>query len=161
MKTETNLKFKPTEGEQKIKVKSTRFGEIEVPEENIIHMPSGIVGFPSCKNYILIPHKENSPFLWYQSAEEPALAFVVINPLIFKPDYDVPVSPPLMETLGAEKVEELELLAIVTIPKNQPRDMTANLLGPIVINSAKRLAKQIVLDPERYSTKTSILPQAE
>jgi flagellar assembly factor FliW len=159
MKTETNLKLKSVDEEQKIKLKTTRFGELEVPGGNVIHMPGGVLGFPGCKDYILVPHKENSPFLWYQSLDDPALAFVVINPLILKPDYDVPISPALMEGLGAEKVEELELLAIVTIPKDRPQEMTVNLLGPIVINSARRLAKQIVLDPERYSTKTPILPQ--
>jgi flagellar assembly factor FliW len=159
MKNETNLKLKPVDEEQKIKLKTPRFGELEVPRENVIHMPGGVLGFPSCKDYILVPHKENSPFLWYQSLDDPALVFVVINPLIFKPDYDVPISPALMESLGAEKIEELELLAIVTVPKDRPQDMTANLLGPIVIDPVKRLAKQIVLDPERYSTKTPILPQ--
>lgn len=159
MKTETNLKFKPVDEEQKTKLKTPRFGELEVSPENIIHMPGGVLGFPNCRDYILIPHKENSPFLWYQSLDDPVLAFVVINPLVFRPDYDVPISPALMEGLGAERIEELELLAIVTVPKDQPQDMTANLLGPIVINPVKRLAKQIVLDPERYSTKTPILPQ--
>ncbi len=156
---EPDMSMESVNKEAKTRLRTTRFGEIDCPQENIIHMPSGLLGFPGCTDYILLPHKKDSPFLWYQSLDDPALAFVVVNPFIFKPDYDVPISPALMEVLGAEKLENLEVLAIVTIPKDRPRDMTANLLGPIIVNPGKRLARQIVLDPERYSTKTVILPQ--
>ncbi|MFH1146315.1 MAG: flagellar assembly protein FliW [Pseudomonadota bacterium] len=155
--TETVLEAAPADNDQKIRFDTTRFGEVEVPETNVIHMPHGILGFPAAKDYVLLPHKENSPFLWYQSVSDPTLAFVLVNPFMFKPDYDVPIGPDLVESLHAESIGEITVLAIVTIPRNRPQDMTANLLGPIVINPAKRLARQIVLDPDKYSTKAPIL----
>lgn len=154
---ETVLKTEPAGDDQKLCFSTTRFGEVEVPAANVIHMSNGVLGFPAAKDYVLLPHKENSPFLWYQSVSDPTLAFVLVNPFMFKPDYDVPIGMDLVENLGAEKVEDLTVLAIVTIPRNRPQDMTANLLGPIVINPVRRLAKQIVLDPEKYSTKAPIL----
>lgn len=157
MATPNSLKIETTAQEKRIRINTSRLGEIEIPEQCIIHMPSGILGFSDVRNYVLIPHKENSPFFWYQSLEEPSLAFVVMDPFVFKPDYDVPIVPQIVANLEAEKIEELDVLVIVTIPKDRPQDMTANLLGPILINRSKKLAKQIVLDPERYGTKTLIL----
>ncbi len=158
MTSELNLKLDPECEDRTVLIKTTRFGELEVEAENIIRMLGGVLGFPDHSDYILVPHKPDSPFLWYQSVDNPALAFVVVNPFIFKPEYDVPINPALMESLGAEKAEELEILAIVTIPRNRPQDMTANLLGPIVINPVRKLARQIILDPERYGTKTMVFP---
>lgn len=160
MITPSSLEIETIGQDRKMRIITARFGDMEILSENIIHMSTGILGFPNCKQYILIPHKENSPFLWYQSVEDPSLAFVVMNPFLFNPDYDVPISPQLAASLGAKEVKELEVLAIVTIPKDRPQEMTANLLGPIIINSVKKLAKQIVLDPERYSTKTLLLPKS-
>ena len=70
-----------------MKVYTTRFGEIEIADETIIAFPNGILGFPEQTNYALINTDDNSPLKWLQSLDDPALAFVVTNPNLFKPDY--------------------------------------------------------------------------
>jgi len=68
-----------------IKVKTTRFGDIEIDEKDVITLPSGIIGFPELKQYVLLDHDQDSPFKWLQSLEDGAIAFVMINPMLLKP----------------------------------------------------------------------------
>jgi flagellar assembly factor FliW len=142
-----------------VKIETTRFGSVEVPEEKIITMPHGMLGFPQNKRFCMFQHKEGSPFYWYQSMEDPALAFVITNPLLFKPDYRVDLGA-AMHTMGWDGEPEelgLQCFVIVTIPKGQPEKITANLIGPIVLNEATRETIQIVLPNEDYSHKYPLL----
>ena len=72
-----------------MKVETTRFGTVKVPEEKVISMSHGMLGFADKKRFCIIQHKEESPLFWYQSLDDPALAFVITNPWLFKPDYEV------------------------------------------------------------------------
>ncbi|MDD3500922.1 MAG: flagellar assembly protein FliW, partial [Candidatus Cloacimonetes bacterium] len=56
--------------------------------------------------------------------------------------------------------EDALVLVIVTVPKD-PAKMTANLKGPILINTKNRLAKQLVIDNNDYSIKYRLLDEEE
>lgn len=144
-----------------MQIATTRFGALEVQEEQIIHIPNGIVGFPDDRKYILLEQKKGSPFIWLQSVANGALAFVLIDPLLFKPDYKVEIGPEDAEDLGLKNGgNEAQIMAIVNIlnrgEDGKPIAITANLLGPIVINPQKRLAKQVVLYGGQYSHRHPI-----
>ena len=109
-----------------LKVKTTRFGEIEVPENDIIHLPLGLIGFPELKKYVLLDHDKDSPFKWFQAIEDGAIAFVLIDPLLFKPDYVAEVTDNELTELDVQAEEDLVISVIVTVPSN-PQNMTANL----------------------------------
>ncbi|MHB1015835.1 MAG: flagellar assembly protein FliW, partial [Desulfurivibrionaceae bacterium] len=96
------------------------------------------------------PHGENSPFLWLQSLDDPKLAFVLIQAALLIPQYQPEISTLIRQELQAASDQALEVLLILTVPRENPEGMTANLLGPVVINSDKRLAKQVLQDPARY-----------
>ncbi|MDY6850663.1 MAG: flagellar assembly protein FliW [Thermodesulfobacteriota bacterium] len=140
-----------------MKIPTSRFGQVEIDPQAIISMPRGLIGFPEQKRYIILRHNPESPFFWFQAVDAPDLAFVIVDPLIFKPDYDVPLPKPLLADLKAVKPEDLGIYVIVTIPTGHPEKMTANLLGPLLINTASRLARQLVLDKSRYSHRFAIL----
>lgn len=144
-----------------MQIATTRFGALEIQEEQIIHMPSGIIGFPDQRKYVLLEQKKGSPFMWLQSVDNGALAFVLIDPLLFKPDYKVEIGPEDAEDLGLKNGgNEARIMAIVNIlnrgEDGKPTAITANLLGPIVINPQKRLAKQVVLYDGQYSHRHPI-----
>lgn len=144
-----------------MQIATTRFGALEIQEEQIIHMPAGIIGFPDQRKYVLLEQKKGSPFMWLQSVDNGALAFVLINPLLFKPDYKVEIGPEDAEDLGLKNGgNEAQIMAIVNIlnrgEDGKPTAITANLLGPIVINPEKRLAKQVVLYDGQYSHRHPI-----
>lgn len=142
-----------------MEINTTRFGTIEIEEEKIIKMTRGLLGFPDDRRYVLIPHKGGSPFHWLQSVDTPALAFVVASPGRFFSDYVFDISHEIEKELEIEAPEDVDCLVIITIPKENPKKLTANLLGPIVINVKKRLACQVVLDPNVYPVKCPLLPE--
>ena len=134
-------------------IQSTRFGEVEVQKEKVITFPEGILGFMDTKEYVLIDHSPGSPIQWLQAVREPELAFVVMDPLLFKPDYKVSLHPDDLSVLEVEDVKNLFILTIITIPTGHPEQMTANLKGPIVIHIKNGLAKQMVLYDAAYTTR--------
>ncbi|MHB1183662.1 MAG: flagellar assembly protein FliW [Desulfobulbia bacterium] len=143
----------PPEEHTMLTVSSSRFGEIKADPDKIITMTSPFLGFPDSKRFMLIPHGENTPFMWLQSLDDPQLAFVVIPALILVPDYNPALPAQARQELKAEEDDELNILLLLTIPHNNPQKMTANLLGPLMINPEQRLAKQIILDPNKWDPR--------
>ena len=140
-----------------MKVYTTNFGEIEVNEETIIDFPAGILGFPQYHKYALLDADENSPLKWLQSVEEPSLSFVVTDPNLFKPDYTIDAWKKDLEDIKVKNAEDVLVLVLVTVPSD-PLAMTANLKGPILINMATNLAKQLIVDNPEYDIKFRLLP---
>ena len=136
-----------------IKIHTTRFGTITIGEENIIGMPFGMLGFPDKTRFVILQHREDSPFFWYQSVDDPALAFVITNPFIFKSDYEVDVGNMAEEMSWNEEEanNNIELYVVVNIPKGAPDKATANLIGPILINNKTHQAVQMVIANSPYS----------
>ncbi len=122
-------------------------------------MPFGMLGFREEKRYVILQHREDSPFFWYQSVDDPALAFVITSPFLFKPDYSVPLEDTVEQMSWIEDKDKgtLELYVVVNIPKSSPDDMTANLIGPILINNRTRQAVQMVIMDSPYSHKFSLV----
>ena len=141
-----------------MKLEGTHFGDIEVEREEVITVPEGVLGFPNSKRYIILDHSESSPFKWFQSLDEPGLSFIIINPLLFEPDYRVQMDRKEISILEPFESDGLLIMAIVTIQES--KEITANLQGPLVINPKNQLAKQIVLADGGYTTRHSILPPA-
>ncbi len=142
---------------EKIKIKS-RLGEIEIDPQTTITFERGILGFPDLKEYALIDLDPASPLKYLQSLEKENVGFVVTNPIIFKPDYEIKIKRNDLEEIGINNPKHILSLVIVTVPQN-PEDMTANLKGPIIINSNLRKGKQLVLDQTDYELKYRLLPK--
>jgi flagellar assembly factor FliW len=142
-----------------IKIKTRRFGEIEINEQQIIDFPDGILGFDYVKKFILLDTQdEKSPLKWLQAYDEPELAFIIIRPVDFMREYELVVSMNDIEAVGAKDAEILLVFAIVTIPSN-PSDMTANLQGPIIINPEKKLGRQAISLSDKYIVRHRILDE--
>jgi flagellar assembly factor FliW len=133
-----------------ITIQTCRFGPLDIDEEKIITMTTPFLGFTAERRFILLPHGPDSVFWWLQSVDNPDLAFVVIQPAKIVPQFQPAIPAQLRQEVQATTPEELEILVILTIPKGRPEEMTANLLGPVILNPIKRLAKQILLDPAQY-----------
>ena len=137
-----------------MKFSTTRFGEIEVNLDESLFFPSGLIGFPELTRFILLNSSTNgsSPFKWLQSLDDGSIAFILINPLSFKPDYMVEVSDDEICGLELASEESAAISVIVTMPTN-PEEMTANLKAPIIFNVENRRGKQVILNNPEYLTK--------
>jgi flagellar assembly factor FliW len=138
-----------------MKIQTTRFGELDLPDESVIHFPEGIIGFKDARRFVLFDCGDEGIFKWMQSAEVPELAFVICEASLILPSYQVMIGEKERELLELEKVEDGVVCLILVIPED-PSQATANLLGPIVMNSETRLGMQLVLVNPDYSTRYPI-----
>ena len=137
-----------------MEIESTRFGQLVVDDERIITFPHGLLGFPEHARFALIQTGEENYFFWLQAVDDPNLAFVVTDPTIFFKDYDVPVREETRQELHATDPSFLQVFVIC----NKVGDwLTGNLLGPLVVNAANRLAQQIVLTEKKYTTRQPLM----
>jgi flagellar assembly factor FliW len=145
-----------------VKVNTTRFGSLTLEEEKIIDMPTGMLGFPEKRRFVILTHRDDSPFFWYQSVDDPDLAFVITSPFLFHPEYNVDVADTMkaMSWEPAEK-ESILLYVVVNIPKGSPEEMTANFIGPILVNLEKCQAVQTVIPNSPYSHKVPLMKDKE
>ena len=86
------------------------------------------------------------------------MAFIVISPLSFRPDYMVEVTEEEVAALKLTNPNEAVISVIVTIPMD-PKKMSANLKAPLVFNLSNRLGKQLVLKDPQYQTKHFIMEE--
>ena len=86
---------------------TTRFGEMDINENDIITFPNGIYGFEEIKEYIILKMDKESPFLWMQSVKDNDLTFVLIDPRIFVKDYILDVS---------DRIDSVVLNKVLGIP---------------------------------------------
>lgn len=143
-----------------MKLKTKHFGEIEINEDGIIIFEDGIPGFGHVKKYVMIKNPNPElPFNWLQGVDEPNLAFVIVNPFLFKEDYEFDIPQVTIEDLLIESVEDILICCLVTVPENVV-DVTMNLKAPIVINTKSKKGKQLVLETDEYEIKYKIFKKA-
>lgn len=135
-----------------VKINTTRFGELEVNKDDILTFNEGILGFENLKKFFIVDPGDQTLILWFQSSDDPATAFPIIEPKIFKPDYIVKLMPSELNSLGLESVNESSVYTILTIPKDITL-MSANLKAPIIINNKQKLARQVVLQNSKLEVK--------
>lgn len=140
-----------------MRVHTKAYGSIEVDERQRITFPKGLLGFEKFRDYILLD-AERQPFYWLQSLDVERVAFVLVNPFLFRSDYELDIDDSELSEIGIKNPDDALIFTIVTIPTDGS-PMTANLQGPIVINKEGRLARQSVLSDPRWKTKHDIVAE--
>jgi flagellar assembly factor FliW len=143
-----------------MKIRTTRFGEIEFPNEVVLTFPEGILGFPDYHRYVLLEHDlEHSPFKWLQSVEAPELAFIVLDPMMLVGDYPLHLDSDTCRMIQVSDPNQCAYMVILNIPKDEPIKMTANMKAPLVVNATARLGRQVVLSSQAYSVSENVFPR--
>jgi len=141
-------------------INSQRFGSLQVPDEKIITMARPVLGFERLRYFCLIEIEELSPFLLMQSTEDAEVGFLVMNPVIFFPDYRIEINSQEIAELEVPDPASVETYVILTVARKSG-DLTANLQGPILINTSNNKAKQLVLVNSQYQVQHSLTRAAE
>ncbi|MBN2258972.1 MAG: flagellar assembly protein FliW [Clostridiales bacterium] len=136
------------------------FGEVEINQDNVLNFKEGILGFEDNKQYILLNLFETQSFTCLQSITDDKIAFILVKPWDFFPDYAIDISDEELNEINIKNEKEIALYNIVSIP-NDLKQSTANLLAPIVINIEKKDGKQYVLREDKYTVKHFIFPREE
>ncbi len=135
-------------------IETTRFGQVEIDGSRVITFKDGLLGFPEHRRFALLQPDEQGVFLWMQSVDDPALAFLVCDPRPFVEDYQVQVRADDLKTLEMRDANDARVLVIVNKVDGY---LTANLLGPLVIGGHSLLARQLVLSDRRWGTRHRLL----
>ncbi len=139
-----------------MKIETARFGTLEIPEEGIFTFPMGMLGFARHKRFVVVDHSDDSPFKWMQSVDDGDLAFIITDPLFFRGDFYLELRRAELSVIEPGSSEELVVSVIMTVPEN-PQDMSANLLAPLIFNTVNRKAMQYVLTDHRYPVKYFVM----
>ena len=143
-----------------MRVNTKAYGTVHLDERQKVTLPLGLYGFEGLREYVLMDARER-PFYWLQSLDVREAAFVLIDPLIIRPDYIANVDPVDLEALGLTDSRDSRLLqfSIVTIPDDNRQGMTANLQGPLIINTENREARQCISRDDRWGVRHNILEE--
>ncbi len=145
-----------------VDIRTTRLGQLEtvrVPESAVLSVPEGLPGFPEHRSFALLEDDQLAPFAWLQSLQDAEIGFLVLDPALFVADYDFELSDADAELLELSDPLDARVLSILVVP-GEVQHMTANLQAPLVINSARRLAKQVILTDERWPLRYPVFGTA-
>ena len=144
-----------------MQIKSTRFGEFDVPEDLVVQFPEGLPGFEDQKKFAFLPYtvdEDNSPFAYMQSVQDPDLTLLLADPFLFFKHYSLNLNDEDAAQLGLSDSEETAgVYGVVAVPEKIDQ-MTVNLVAPIVVNWKEQKGMQIILDRSPYSTKHRLFP---
>ena len=135
-----------------MKIKTTRFGELEVDKKDVIEFTEGLLGFENQKKFFIVDPGDQTLILWLQSTDDAGTAFPIIEPKIFQPSYMVKLLPVELNSLSLENLQNASVYTVLTIPQNVT-EMSANLKAPIIINNKTKMARQIVLQDSKLEVR--------
>jgi flagellar assembly factor FliW len=146
-----------------MKIQTTRFGELEIPDQSLIQIPDGILGLPDSSCYVLLEHdSEGTPFKWLQATDNPDLAFIVMDPRLVVDKFEVHFDEEVLRKYDIHDIrEEFAFMSIVNIPRENPISMTVNLRAPIIVHLEKRVGWQQILPNEEYPIRHRLFPDPE
>lgn len=124
---------------------TTRFGQIDFEQEDVIHFPEGLLGLEGCREWVLLADAENDALAWMQCIDCPEVALAVVSPRRFVPGYRMRVARRELEPLQFQSLESAEVLIVVGKTEHA---VTLNLKAPLVINLERRLGRQVITNGE-------------
>lgn len=142
-------------------IKTTRFGNIQIEESDLLTFPEGILGFADLTKFVILDDPNDEVFAWLQSCEAGAIAFPVLEPELFTMNFKINLAKTDLETLKMkDATHRSRVFSIVTIP-DDPTLMTANLKAPVVVNLENRMARQCVLQDNNLAIREPIFAKLQ
>ena len=139
-----------------MQLQTTRFGSVSVDPQHVMTFPQGMLGIGEggAARFALLQSDDWGPFYWLQSADDPAVAFLVVDPALFFKDYQVLIREETQADLDLADAKDGQIMVIC----NRAGDwLTGNLLGPLVINTRTHLGQQIVLTEKKWTCRQPLV----
>jgi flagellar assembly factor FliW len=115
-----------------VTLQSTRFGELEIPDEAVIEFPLGLIGLGGSR-YTLLARSDDAAFVWLHSLDDPALALPLTNPWRFFQSYEVEIADDEAQRLGVDATGDTTVYVTVRAAEAL-EDFSANLRAPILVS---------------------------
>ncbi len=130
---------------------NTRFGTINFEEKDLIQIADGLVGMPDMTRFLILDFEEETPFKWMQSADDASLGFLIADPVLFNPDFNLVLGEVDLRDLEVNSPADLAIFVICTF-RGEWAETTGNLMGPIIVQVEKRMGRQVIVEDSSYST---------
>jgi flagellar assembly factor FliW len=151
------------------------FGQESPP----LQFPSGLIGFEEWKRFALITHPQGEPLRLLQSLDDERITFIVADPRQIVSDYRFSLSEADVRSLGSHsgplgspgqtsamahhpeamsQPDTMDVYCILSVQED-PFGVTANLLGPLVVNWQTGLGIQVILSESGYAARHPVISQ--
>ena len=117
-----------------------------------VWIPHGMIGLPGLTRYRLVEAADDGPFAFLQSEEREELRFALLDPMVILPDYEVRLTPDMLDEMEIENRPDARVYVVATVP-DDPREMTVNFRAPLIVNVATGVGAQIILGDERLPVR--------
>ncbi len=131
-----------------LQLSSILLGPLEIRPDTIVTFPAGLPGFRSLHRFALV-ETQREELVWLQSVDDPELTFLLADPFVIVPGFEVDIPVSDLAALGAAEVQEA-LLVLVVVQLEAGIPVAANLQSPVIIARDHRHGRQVVLPDSRY-----------
>jgi flagellar assembly factor FliW len=141
-----------------ITVPSVLLGTLSVTPAAVFDMPGGLRGFEALHSFALLPAMRDGLF-WLQSIDAPDCVFLLGDPFVVSDSFTVDLNDTDRVHLELTEASEALVLGVITLPASAraPFDApTMNLRGPIVFNTARGRARQIVFASDGFEFRAPV-----
>lgn len=114
-----------------IHIDSSRFGELELPDEQRVEFPLGLIGIPGSE-YAFVDPNPGSAFRWLHSVRDGAFALPVVDPRLVLSSFELAVGAEERQRVGLDDLSAAGVYVTVRACA-EPADTTLNLRAPIVV----------------------------
>ena len=111
----------------------------------------GLVGCPNWRRFVLEPEAVGPTIHTLRCLDED-VALYVCDPFTIVPDYEFEVGDADATALELKDPGDALVLVVLTV-RTEPAAVTANLLGPLVVNRRTGRGRQLVLSGSDYSAR--------
>lgn len=78
--------------------------------------------------------------------------------MVILPDYEVRLSPDLLEELEIENRADARVFVVATVP-DDPREITINFRAPLLVNVESGVGAQVILEDDRLPVRASLVEE--
>lgn len=136
-----------------IHITSSRFGDLELSDEQRVEFPLGLIGIPGSE-YAFVDPSPNSAFRWLHSARDGSFALPVVDPRLVLPEFELSVGAEERQRVGVDDLFAAGIYVTVRACAD-PADTTLNLRAPILVWEGR--GYQVINTAESASLRAPLL----
>lgn len=129
-------------------------------ESQPIEFPAGLIGFNEWKHFVVITHPDSGPLRLLQCLDDLRVSFIIADPHQIVSDYQIQLSEADIQSLQYPNGSQIpwhdethsSVYCILSV-QEEPFSVTANLLGPLVVNWQTGVGRQVILSNSGYNPR--------
>lgn len=141
-----------------MRIETRVFGTVEIDESQIVTLTKPMPGFPQIARFAVLEPDPECPIKWFQSVDRDDVCFLIADPRHFFPGYRIGIDLSTVSDLGIAREDEGAVAVVVNVTRDSTR-ATANLLAPLVFNTARKLARQLILEGSAYPIRAPLMQE--